>query len=177
MRGVSKVKNRKSLWKVRFRNISEFYHSENEAISRRKELENNFGFPSRGKRKDYTGIKNGDWEVVGDTGENGKHGEQMVVIMNNSTKKSKIESLYNFKVKNYGAGYGRTRSKINSSKRGTLKFKNNYGAKITINYKKYWLGIYKTRVEAHKAYEDALNNWKNNRILPINKYERNISHD
>lgn len=177
VRGVSKVKNRKNLWKVRFKNISEFYHSEAKATLRRRELENIFGFPSRGKRKDYTAVKNGEWEVVGDTGENGKHGEQMIVIMNNITKKAKTESACNFKAQHYGVGTGRTRSKINASKRGTIKFKNNYGAKITINYKKYWLGMYKTQIEAHTAYETALNNWKNNNILPISKYERNISHD
>lgn len=155
MKGVSKDK-RRELWRVRYgKEISEYYKTESEAINRRIELEKTFGKTTTSTRKNYSGILFGEWEVIGDTEENDKHGFQKVIAFNQSTgeyMKTTVNILRGSK--NPGCGRGRIKSNNTSGITGIWKDKNGYWiASITRNYKKYYLGSYKKKSEAISALE------------------------
>lgn len=55
--------------------------------------------------------------------------------------------------------------------RGVRLFKKHgtFGAEIMIEKERYYLGTYKTSIEASKAYQEALKNWLDKKIKPIKK--------
>lgn len=71
-------------------------------------------------------------------------------------------------------GENTLRGKTSKYSRGVCYYNHNkkFGANIQINHKRYFLGLFDTEKEASEVYEQALSNWKDCDIVPLEANER-----
>lgn len=155
-------------WQVSFgRNIQEYYPNEQDAINRRLELEKAYGSPKSSNRKDYSGQKIKNFEILGDSGTIQGH-NQLVVAKNLITNEYLTITMSNLKYNDSKGINGIGRNDQNTSGyTGVHKARKKYNASIGIEGITYSLGNYSTKEQASLVYELAKRDWIEKRIKPI----------
>lgn len=148
MRGVSFIKSR-GTWRVRYgKSISETFHSKEQAISRRKELEARYGMPNARSLKSYSNFENQHFKILGSTGETDSSGRQKVLALNNHTGNYEVHlavQIVSGKAK--GTALLNRRRKRNALHYGYNKRRKKYYFQIDLNGTHYTKGGFKTKDE------------------------------
>lgn len=155
------------------RDLKKHFKNEESAKTQRKEWEQIYGIPTMGGQgKDYSGIKTGNFKVIGNTNEYKNH-SQLLVVRNQLTHEVRTITAVHLLSGNAKGNFGYSRKQKNNKTGypGVLRkksgpHKGKYFGAVTINKHTYVTSYFDLPKEAYQTKQKILIDYLQKGVLP-----------